>query len=124
MHVAGGDRRNARDEPALGAMRAERRRQLAGDRAELDPLQVQFRRGKMRLGMRRPRGAQTVDHLKEERGRGRASDEGSVALAVEIPDPDSEHVMVEDGHGPGVAESMRRSSFPKYGGGAVQIAIR
>src|SRR5438552_10960995 len=67
----------------------------------------------MRLARLRPRRAQTVDDLKQERSSGDSSDKSSVGAAIKVSDPHCEHIMIENGNRPRVAKTMRGSRFPK-----------
>src|SRR5947208_12727142 len=96
MHLAGFDRRHAGNEPALDMLSAKYVRQIAGERAELDPFQIRSRRRKVwsvRLG---PGRSQTIDDLKQQRCRCGSTHKGGIGAAIEISDPDAEHVMIED----------------------------
>jgi hypothetical protein len=64
MHVAGGDRRDTGNEPAFGAMRAPRSRQLSGHGTKLDPFQIRSGRRQMRLDAISLVRTKTIDHLK------------------------------------------------------------
>src|SRR5438874_1992067 len=88
--------------------------QLPRDRAKLNAFEVQLWRRKVRFEARRLSRPQLIDHLKKERGRRRASDQGGVSFSVEIPDPDREHVTIKDGDRPGIAKSMGSSGLPKH----------
>src|SRR5947207_12694248 len=97
-------------------MWAMRSGQLSGDRAKLNPFEVQLWRRQMRLETRRLSRAQLIDHLKKERCRRRPSDQGRVSFSIEIPDPDREDVVIKDRDRPGIAKSMGSSRLPKHGG--------
>ena len=60
------------------------------------------------------RARKRIDHAEEKRrGRG-APDELRIRRAVEIPDPDHQHVMVEDAGAPRIAKRKRRAGLPRH----------
>ena len=88
-------------------------RQVARNCAKFDAFQVRAQQRKMRRNRFGPTRAHAVDDLEQQwRGR-RTPDKRRVCFAIEISDPDAEHVMIENGNRPRVVETMGRSCFPK-----------
>ena len=95
MHIAGLDRRHAWNEPAFDVLSAKSVREIARQRAELYAFQICSRRRLMRHRWFRPRRAQTVDDLKQQRPCRGAADKRRVGAPIEISNPNPEHVMIE-----------------------------
>src|ERR1700730_9648023 len=53
-----------------------------------------------------------VEDPEEQWRRGLDADEGGIAAAVEVADPDYEHIVPEDSGGPGVTKSPGSAGFP------------
>src|SRR4029077_10727223 len=95
MHIAAFDRRHTGNEPAFDVLCAKPIREIPRQRAELYPFQICSRRRLMRHRWFRPRRAQTIDNLKQQRACRSAADKRRVGAPVEISHPNSEHVMIE-----------------------------
>src|SRR5712672_1331931 len=74
MHIAGFNRRHARNEPAFDVLRAKPVREIPRQRAELYAFQICSWRGLMRHSWFGPRRAQTIDNLKQQRSCRSAAD--------------------------------------------------
>src|SRR5262245_33375503 len=95
MYIAGFDRRYTGNEPAFDTLRAKLIREFSRQRAELYAFQVCSYRGLMRHSWFRPRRAQTIDNLKQQRPCRGAADQRRVGAPIEISNPNPEHVMIE-----------------------------
>src|SRR5262249_25560610 len=112
MHIAGFDRRHAGNEPAFDMLCAKPVREIPRQCAELYSFQICSRRWLMWHSWFRPCRAQAIDDLKKQRRCSCATDKRGVGTPIEISNPNSQHVMIEDCNRPGVPKTMRRSCFP------------
>src|SRR4030095_2784060 len=106
MNVAFVDWRYAGDEPAGQAMWARCGRKFSLDRAEFHAAEIRIGRWIVRC---RPRAAgrpHRIHDLEEQRRGATAAEKSGIALAVKIPDPDGEHVVIENCDRPGVVEAL------------------
>ena len=88
------------------AMRAGSGRELAGDRAKLHLAEVRVRR-RLVAGWRAKPLARIASTIWKSSGAAQVrADKGGIALAIEVADPDGEHVMIEDRDRPGVVKAL------------------
>ena len=125
MHAADLDRRLARDEPGLAALRAPRIGQVAAGATHLHPLDAE-RCLPPRLRQTDPRGAQAVDDFEEQRCRGLHAHQRRIAGAIEIAHPHHQRVGPDQADAPRIAKSPGRAGLPCHGQvctGGHQVAI-
>src|SRR5882757_1930621 len=72
----------------------------------------------------RAAGMERIDDREEQWTGGVAADEVRVRPAVEVADPDAEHVRPDDADRPGIAKSVRRAGLPGYGDPARELRGR
>ena len=129
VQLADANRRLAGDVPRVHGVRAVSVRQVAALRADRDPADA----GRSRQRCHRFVGARHVERVRDaekERRRRVDADERRIALALEVADPDDEHVRTDEAGRPRVAEAPGRAGFPRdrppraHGDGAVRIGAR
>ena len=114
MQAALGYRGFSGDEPSGAAGRAQVVGQFAAGGADFDLAQVGGAAVGGLAGVQ-ALGPDGVDDAQEQGRRGVESDQRGVAVAIEVAQPDHQHVGAEGARGPRVAESPGSAGFPGHG---------